>query len=364
MAWKEICTIKSEGGLGIRDLREVNKVYGLKLIWRMLTGDSLWGKWILAYLLKGKSFWEVKINQQVGSWMWRKMLNLRGVAKLFYKKELGNGRHTSFWYDHWSEKGVLLDLLGDRGVIDMGVGKNVTVEEAVLCHRRRRKHRLGILNDLEGELINIRENLNSDVNDLSTWKGKSGYRKNFSTQDTWKQLRVSHPSCFWSSGIWFSQSTPKFAFVVWLSSRNRLSTLDRVAKWSQGIDSTCVLCKAAQESRDHLFFECVYTAQIWEFITRGILGSLYTNHWSEIIEIIGDKSREKKSLFCLRYAFQSVLYAVWRERNKIRHGDKLMPLETLKRTIEKGIRNKISVMRMKGIKGMEELMQFWFNSRM
>lgn len=62
VVWKEICCIKSEGGLGIRDLREVNKVYGLKLIWRLLIGDLLWGKWVRGNLLKGKSFWVVKLN--------------------------------------------------------------------------------------------------------------------------------------------------------------------------------------------------------------------------------------------------------------------------------------------------------------
>ena len=62
VAWKVICSIKSEGGLGIRELRDVNKVYGLKLIWRMLSGVSLWGKWIQVNLLEGKSFWAVKSN--------------------------------------------------------------------------------------------------------------------------------------------------------------------------------------------------------------------------------------------------------------------------------------------------------------
>lgn len=42
VAWKDVCQLKSEGGLGIRALKEVNKVYGLKLIWRMSTGKSLW----------------------------------------------------------------------------------------------------------------------------------------------------------------------------------------------------------------------------------------------------------------------------------------------------------------------------------
>lgn len=108
VAWRGICSLKCEGGLGIRDLKVVNKVYGLKLIWRMLTGESLWGKWVKAYLLKEKSFWGISSRTQTGSWMWRKMLKLRDVAKLFYRKELRNGRHTSFWFDKWSGKGGAL----------------------------------------------------------------------------------------------------------------------------------------------------------------------------------------------------------------------------------------------------------------
>ena len=101
VAWSDVCCSKNEGGLGIRNLREVNKVNGLKLIWRLLSGDSLWGKWIKANLLKGRNFWEVKFTTQVGSWMWRKTLKLRDVAKKFYRREVGNGRHISFWFDIW-----------------------------------------------------------------------------------------------------------------------------------------------------------------------------------------------------------------------------------------------------------------------
>lgn len=54
VAWRDICTDKSEGGLGIRKLKEVNMVYGLKLVWRMLSGISLWGKWVKGNLFKKK----------------------------------------------------------------------------------------------------------------------------------------------------------------------------------------------------------------------------------------------------------------------------------------------------------------------
>lgn len=160
-----------------------------------------------------------------------------------------------------------------------------------------------------------------------------------------------------------SQSTPKFAFMTWLSIRDIMSTLDRVGRWSQGLDTTCVLCKNAMETRCHLFFECAYTAQVWEYTPRGIMRSFYTNRWSEILLFISDEKRERMSLFCIRYAFQSVLYAVWRERNKIMHGEKLMPLPAVMKMIDKGIRNKITLMSREEIKGMEKLMQYWFHTR-
>ena len=149
VAWRDICKFNSEGGLGLRALEEVNMVYGLKLIWRMMSGDSLWGKWNKTNLLRKKSFWEVSTKTQVGSWMWRNMLKLRELAKTFFKKEMGNGRYVSFWYDKWSDMGVLFDLLGNRSIIDMGIRKKTTIEDVVLSTRRRRKHRMELLNIIE-----------------------------------------------------------------------------------------------------------------------------------------------------------------------------------------------------------------------
>ena len=151
MAWSDIYKLQNEGDLGIRALKEVNMVYGLKIIWRLLTEDSLWGRWIKTYLLKNKNFWTVSGKTQLGSWMWKKILKLRETAKPFFKKEIGNGRHVSFWYDNWSDRGVMVDLFGDRGIIDLGIKREATIEEVCLGNRRRRRHRTELLNDIEVE---------------------------------------------------------------------------------------------------------------------------------------------------------------------------------------------------------------------
>lgn len=363
VAWRDVCKEREEGGLGIRALKDVNKVSSLKLIWRLLTGDSLWSKWIKTNILKDKSFWEVKINSQCGSWMWRKLLKLREVAKSFYRKEIGNGRHTSFWFERWSEKGVLFDILGARGYIDMGIRREATVEEAMFCFRRRRRHRVVILNEIEEELREIKDRVCIDMEDISQWRRESGYKNGFSTRETWKQIREEKEKCTWTQGVWFSQATPKFAFMTWLACLNRLSTMDRTAKWSQGVDTICVLCKSADEDRDHLFFACSYSSQVWENLARGIMGDSYTNLWSSLIPLLTVRGMERRKRFCLRYAFQVAVYALWRERNRVKHGEKLMPWTVLRKILDKGVRNKLSILQANRVKGMERGLQTWFGAR-
>ena len=75
------------------------------------------------------------------------------------------------------------------------------------------------------------------------------------------------------------------------------------------------------------------------------------------------QNMDKKAQFCIRYSLQASIHTLWRERNKIRHGERAIPLLSLKKLIEKGIRNKLSLMRGKGGKRLEGLMQFWFATR-
>jgi len=152
IAWTDVCKPKDEGGLGLRSLKEANDVSCLKLIWRIIShADSLWVKWIHATLLKQVSFWAVRENTSLGSWMWKKVLKFRDAAIQLCKAEVNNGAHTFFWYDNWSDMGRLIDIAGDRGVIDMGIKKHATMADA-WGNRRRRRHRVDLLNKVEERL--------------------------------------------------------------------------------------------------------------------------------------------------------------------------------------------------------------------
>ena len=113
-----------------------------------------------------------------------------------------------------------------------------------------------------------------------------------------------------------------------------------------------MLCTTDVETRNHLFFECSYAMQLWEHLVKGILGNVFTLDWSEMVRIISSGRYDKKSIFCIRYAFQAVVYAIWRVRNNVRHGEKLMPISVLKKLTDKDIKNKLSLLSTRRRRGM------------
>lgn len=360
IACVDVCRPKDEGGLGIRDIKEMNNVCVLKLIWRILSSkNSLWVRWIQVYLIRKGSIWTVKENTQSGSWMWRKILKYREKAKQFYMVQVKNGK-SSFWHDKWSSLGCLLEVIGTRGYIDMGIGKDAMVEE--VANHRRRRHRISLLNIVEDEIVKWKEEASVD-DDIPLWRSSNDKFKNkFSTKTTWELIRNKKDRCSWSRGVWFRYATPKYAFLTWIAAHNRLSTGDRMMKWGGSVNSTCSLCDEPVETRNHLFFECKFSAAVWENLAKGVMGSEFTTSWRDIVTQISTDQNSTK-MFALRYTFQASVHGIWMERNGRRHGEKPLTTDTLIRIMDKNIRNRFTSIQRMGDIRMEDGLRFWFSTR-
>lgn len=199
VALSDVCKPKEEGGLGLRSLKEINLVCCLKLIWRLVsTKNLLWANWIKENLIRQGSFWAIHSNSQgnSGSWMWRKLIKYKDVAKTFYKREVRNGNTTSFWHDSWSTLGDLWSRTGARGVIDLGIKQTATVS-SVTSKRTWRQHRSDTLNEIEKEIAELRER-RTEREDRGLWRMQNGeYKSTFSPRDTWTQIRLQHTKVSW-----------------------------------------------------------------------------------------------------------------------------------------------------------------------
>ena len=66
--------------------------------------------------------------------------------------------------------------------------------------------------------------------------------------------------------VWKASAPPKIKFFAWLAIQNRLWTADRLEKRGLTNCGLCPLCKQAQETAAHLFFQCRYSKRIWGMV--------------------------------------------------------------------------------------------------
>lgn len=254
--------------------------------------------------------------------------------------------------------GCLMELVGPRGSIDMGINQHATVAEA-WSTRRSRRHRVSILNDIEAALQRQHRDLDSE--DVIKWKGKSGkFKPSFSTKDTWNHIRTTTAKVRWHKGVWFTHATPKYTFCTWLAMHNRLSTGDRMSSWNAGANTTCVLCSNVLETRDHLFFSCTFSAEIWFTLTHQLFEANYSTDWQAIVNYIMDKSLPRIQGLLARYVFQASIHTIWRERNARRHGEASTQPASIIKFIDKQVRNKLVSIRSVGDRRYDESLQTWF----
>ncbi|XP_038993423.1 uncharacterized protein LOC120117185 [Hibiscus syriacus] len=84
VSWKNICLLKSEGGLGVQAVGDWNKACAVHLIKKLLANKgSLWVAWMRAYVIGNDDFWQMNIPMNV-SWGFKYILKIRpSVSHLF-----------------------------------------------------------------------------------------------------------------------------------------------------------------------------------------------------------------------------------------------------------------------------------------
>ncbi|CAL9238489.1 unnamed protein product [Arabidopsis halleri] len=112
-------------------------------------------------------------------------------------------------------------------------------------------------------LVNRLEDADDDA---YLWKIGDRQASNvFSTAHTWDHLHPPGIGVEWYDSVWFSGRIPKHSFITWLNARHKLQTRDRMIRWNMVVPPACLLCNLEDETRQHLFFDCSYSADIWKY---------------------------------------------------------------------------------------------------
>ncbi|XP_019241995.1 PREDICTED: uncharacterized protein LOC109222039 [Nicotiana attenuata] len=120
----------------------------------------------------------------------------------------------------------------------------------------------------------------------------------------------------WKCLMFKNDARPKASFIMWLVLQGRLATADRLMRWGIIVDSTCSLCQAELETREHLFVECDYAKAIWKRLQKWLQWQQAPDEWDQHVNwaIKSAKGKSQQAqIFKLVYA--ECVYAIWIERN-------------------------------------------------
>ncbi|XP_020266038.1 uncharacterized protein LOC109841482 [Asparagus officinalis] len=126
----------------------------------------------------------------------------------------------------------------------------------------------------------------------------------------------------WSKTIWDDWSFPKHSLITWLATHSRLLTRDRLCHMNildmNHQQNACVLCTfQQQETCKHLFFECAFSADLWNRVMEWMNFKWKSCNWDRIIEWYSTRLKGKGFMKRIkRVALTVSVYAIWKERNQ------------------------------------------------
>ncbi|KAI8544609.1 hypothetical protein RHMOL_Rhmol08G0310000 [Rhododendron molle] len=194
------------------------------------------------------------------SWTFRKLLRLRTVAFPFITKIIGNGESTFLWLDNWHPLGSLFSKFGNGIVFNLGRSLDARVSSIIAdgCWRWPRAR-----NAIVQKIIrHTPDNLvpHPDREDTVLWN--LTVTGEYTSKSAWGALRVPGEEVRWHYLVWFKHYIPRWAMIQWIAFHGKLLTRDRLFSWGIIADKCCVLCGGSEESHDHIFFVCPFSAAV------------------------------------------------------------------------------------------------------
>ncbi|KAJ9542753.1 hypothetical protein OSB04_029259 [Centaurea solstitialis] len=310
VAWETVCKPKSAGGLGLKRLAMWNRALLASNIWDILRKKkSVWISWIYLHRLNGSNFWTF-IPTNSSSWIWRKLVELREQFRPFFFNQLGNSVNTNAWEDKWIAIGPLSSFLPYRLMHGEGFHKGSNVAEVIsgLNHawpQAWTQRHPPLANVALPSLVN--------TSDQVLWLNSHHLPCRFSIKEVWRSLQGNWEVVPWYDFVWFKRHIPKHSFCLWLAILNRLPTQDRLLNWGLTLRLLCPFCNAIIDSRNHLFFECGFSASFWRLI-RDEIGCNANEDWENIFHELTHR-RSRPGELRKQLLFAGAVYFIWRERN-------------------------------------------------
>ena len=163
----------------------------------------------------------------------------------------------------------------------------------------------------------------------------------FKTRGFYDYLREPQPDVIWAYAVWFSRAILGHSFHSWLVIQERIQT-----------DDCCILCNPTRgESRDHLYFFCMYSYDLWKMVIRRlrlIHQRAWTDTFAQMTTLPPPNSERNLTLL----AWQATMY--W-----LLHANTFSSSDQIFKLMDHQLRNKIQSFRETNPTRSSQMMQRW-----
>ncbi|KAE8716020.1 hypothetical protein F3Y22_tig00110156pilonHSYRG00217 [Hibiscus syriacus] len=254
--WNLVCQPFDEGGLGVLDLRLINRVLLGKWVWKFANEkDSLWKN--LLCCIHNSSNLSLSLSSAVSpqdSWVWRgirsnyeKRDEIGDCLRSNSKMQVGNGGRVA---DFGSQEisGWVWNIQLRRNLCDWELDQWISLMSLL--------DNIGLL---------------ESVDDFLAWSGIGDGQ--FSAKSC--RLTISGRSrgnFQWSSWVWSGFAAPKVQTFLWQLSHYKVVVRVELKKRGVPLENVlCPLCLKADETIQHLFIVCPIAGELWSSLSPGVV---------------------------------------------------------------------------------------------
>jgi|UniRef100_A0A2N9G010 hypothetical protein len=188
----------------------------------------------------------------------------------FISYQVGDGETVKFWHDNWCD-GLPLKVLYTE-LFSIARDRDASVA-ALLSFRNGMLHwELNFsqnVQDWELESLNsfmdLVYSLTIDGNGMDKLCWNRMEQRGFSVESFYRCLSPSHSRFPWKD-IWKPKVPSRVAFLIWTAVLGKLPTIDNLRKRKMVLVNRCCMCKANEESVDHLLLHCPLAKELWDSV--------------------------------------------------------------------------------------------------
>ncbi|XP_057808799.1 uncharacterized protein LOC131023270 [Salvia miltiorrhiza] len=253
VSWLRVCSSRVEVGLGVRSFSAMNNSFLMKLAWRMVQGTDFMAEILSTRYLN--SFGYAKHNLGSSS-VWTSVRDHVNQLVDDSYSYIGSGANTQFWCDDWlryrlTDKLQVLHFMHDflKQAVDDYFFDGIWhfTPDFIITYP-----------DIVIDILLLPVGSEADTR---YWKHSvSGV---VTAATAYARISQDFPKVLWGKWIWERFIPDRCSIVCWRIIHQHLPTFDGLIRRGLHGPNRCVLCGHAEESINHLFWDCDVIKPMW-----------------------------------------------------------------------------------------------------